>query len=307
MLNSPRGVAFDGDRLVVCDTGADRVVGIDQKSGTQTLINDQLASPWGVAMLADGAIVATEAGRHRVWRIAPDTAEVASGDGQPAGIAARADGSVVYVEAEASSLRTTDGETLVGQGVWDWGASDGDAATAALQYPLGVAAADETVYVADTFNNLLRAWQGGALRTLPCAGLSAPGGIAVLGDGRLVVADTDNHRVVIVGPDDVSPVELVIDESWLGTTPGEPITVSAGMSFSVPYAIALAGADSEVRVELSSEPPSVLGPGPRMWMLDAPAGHVSLAAGVAGSGVLLVTVSVGPDTVRTRHHLTVTP
>ena len=56
------------------------------------------------------------------------------------------------------------------------------------------------MYVADTYNSSLRLWSGvdGELRTAPVPGLLEPGGLDVLADGRLAVADTGHHRVVLV-------------------------------------------------------------------------------------------------------------
>jgi DNA-binding beta-propeller fold protein YncE len=87
------------------------------------------------------------------------------------------------------------------------------------------AAPDGTLYVADTFNGLLRVWRDGRLETMPVAGLLEPGGLDVLPDGRLVVADTGNHRIVIVDPASARSTELVIHgasgEPSLGAGPGE--------------------------------------------------------------------------------------
>ncbi|HEY2427928.1 MAG TPA: redoxin domain-containing protein, partial [Acidimicrobiales bacterium] len=46
LFTRPQGVAFDGDRLLVCDTGTDRVVAVDRTSGIQTVLAGGLASPW---------------------------------------------------------------------------------------------------------------------------------------------------------------------------------------------------------------------------------------------------------------------
>lgn len=326
LLTQPQGVAFDGDRIVVCDSGADRVVAIDRASGHQTVITDQLVSPWDVAVLADGALVVAEAGRHRLWKLAPGAEPeiVVTGDGQPSGVAALPGGGIAFVESDASALRMVspsgDVTTLVGQGLWDWGASDGDRDTAALQHPLGVAAGPTgALHIADAFNGMIRVWEGSALRTLPAGGLSEPGGLALLADGRLVVADTNNHRVVLVGPDGADPVPIVLDESWLGTTPGDPMSTDSGASLTVPYELDLGAysldtsAGPAVRVEVSAEPASLLGPGPRSWALDAPSGAVNVTGAAPAEGLLVTSIEVNVcddqhATVlraRTRHDLTV--
>lgn len=357
LLTRPQGVRFDGDRLVVCDTGADRVVAIDRSTGEQTVLVRGLASPSDVAVLADGWLLVTEAGRHRLWWVPPGGGEavVAAGTGQeglvdtdpsseavlaqPSGVAALAGGGAVFVDAESSSLRVlqADGSvvTLVGQGLFDWGASDGGPDAAALQHPLGVAvgrppagqpAAPPPIYVADTFNSMVREWTGtswsaasGTVRTLPATGLEEPGGVDVLPDGRLLVADTNHHRVVIVDPAAADPEALIIDEGWLGTASGDDIGVVAGAPLRVPYSFDPGqlfldpSAGPPLRIEVSAEPGTLLAPGPRRWALASAEGVVELVAGAPGEGILVVEieVSVCDDEqasvlrARSRHDVTV--
>jgi len=337
LLTGPQGVCFDGDRIIVCDTGADRVIAVDRVSGALTVLATGLASPWDVSVLADGSLLVAEAGRHRLWRVPGGGGEptIAAGTGeenlldshsdapgatgpllaQPSGVDALPGGGAAFVDAESSSLRIlgADGSvvTLVGQGLFDWGASDGGPDASALQHPLGVAVGPAgrdglpVLYIADAFNGMVRSWSGtawsasaGLLRTLPVDGLEEPGGLDVMPDGRLVVADTNNHRVVIVGPDAVAPVPLPLDERWLGTAVGEPMTVVAGGAVRVPYqfdpgAFSLdASTGPPVRIEVSAEPGTLLAPGPRHWHLADPSGAVQLDGGSPGEGILVVEVEV---------------
>jgi DNA-binding beta-propeller fold protein YncE len=334
LLTRPQGVRFDGDRILVCDTGTDRVVAIDRASGQQTAVADGLASPTDLAVLDDGTILVAEAGRHRLWRVQPtgdkeivvgtgqenliDSAEGVALLAQPSGVAALPGGGAVFVDAESSALRvlTADGSvvTLVGQGLFDWGASDGGPESSAMQHPLAVAvghaAAGELppIYVADTFNGLIREWRGtawdaaaGTLRTLPVAGLEEPAGIDVLPDGRLVVADGNHHRVVVVGVDEVVPEPLAIDESWLGTEVLEPIAVVEGRTFRVPFSVDAADKEVDaasgpgVRVSVSADPGTLLAAGPRRWALTETSGEVEVNAGAAGEGLLIVAVEASVD------------
>jgi thiol-disulfide isomerase/thioredoxin len=227
-LYQPQGVRFDGEDLLVCETGADRVwrLGPD---GARTLLASGLASPWDVVVW-HGHVVIAEAGRHRLWAIdAAGEPQVVAGMGgeglydapaleaglaQPSGLAVTAEGELAFLDAEASALRVLDRpagtvRTLVGQGLFDWGAADGDRSRARLQHPLGLAAARErgpdgapgALWVADTFNGALRVWRERHLWTVPVTGLAEPGGLDVLPDGQLVVADTANHRIVVVHPE----------------------------------------------------------------------------------------------------------
>ncbi|GAC1377350.1 MAG: redoxin domain-containing protein [Acidimicrobiales bacterium] len=359
LLTRPQGVRFDGARLVVCDTGADRVVAIDRISGEQTTLASGIASPWDLAVLADGTIVVAEAGRHRIWKIppGPGDAKIVAGTGQenlidtdssepgadpatallaqPSGIAALPDGGAVFVDAESSALRVLGPDnsvhTLVGQGLFDWGASDGGPESAALQHPVGVAVAPATgglpiVYVADSFNGMIRSWTGtawsatdGTLNTLPVTGLEEPGGLVALPDGRLVIADTNHHRIVVVAPEATEATPIVLDESWLGTATGDELETSVGGPVRLPYAFEPGqfsldtSAGPPVRIEVSAEPGTLLAPGPRRWALTDPNGAVTLAGGTPGEGVLVVEleVSVCDDDLctvlraRSRHDLKV--
>lgn len=221
-LSSPHGVrAADDGSILVCERGGDRVVRIPPTGGDRRLVLDGVAAPADVALGPDGSAFVAEAGRHRIWRVGGDgTPAVLAGTGeegledgygprallaQPSGLAVGPQGLFV-VDAESSALRVVDAQarvaTLIGRGTATWGDADGPAAVARMQHPEGVAAAPDgySIYVADTFNSSVRLWSGvdGELRTAPVTGLLEPGGLDVLPDGRLVVADTGHHRVVVV-------------------------------------------------------------------------------------------------------------
>lgn len=233
-LRRPGGVrALADGALLVCERGADQVVRLAPSGGHRQLVLGGVASPSDLAVAADGTVFVAEAGRHRVWRVDPGGASsVEAGTGeegledghgpvalfaQPSGLATGPLGLFV-VDAESSALRVVDAQhrvaTLLGRGTATWGNADGSFGTARLQHPEGVACAPDgsSIYVADTFNSSLRLWSGvdGELRTVPVPGLLEPGGIDVLPDGRIVVADTGNHRVVVVdlGADTIDPLAL---------------------------------------------------------------------------------------------------
>jgi DNA-binding beta-propeller fold protein YncE len=341
-LSQPQGVAFDGAALVVCDTGADRVLTVDLRTGAEVVIAEGLASPWDVTVEGPGQYVVAEAGRHRLWRVGDGGIMPAAGTGseslvdgpaadallaQPSGVAV-VGGGVAFVDAEASALRvlTEDDRvvTLVGSGLFDWGRADGPSHVARLQHPLGVAAhrAADVIWVADTYNSMLAVWEGKheMLRGLPVEGLDEPGGLDVLPDGRLVVADTNNHRVVIVDPD-TGVIDLVaVDETWRDAPEGEALWVAPGRTLPVPFSVSLDGGETldvsdgpPVRVSVSAEPASLLGNGPRAWALSAPDGEVEVVTGRPGEGTLHLDVSVAAcdddrctvHRLRRRHRITV--
>ena len=314
-LHQPQGLCFDGPRLIVCDTGLDRVVAVDLANGEQTLLAAGLASPWDVVLDADGSVVVAEAGRHRLWRIARGSAAAVitgAGEGnlvdgpagdaflaQPSGLT-RVPGGVILADADASALRVLTDDlmvrTLVGQGLFDWGASDGGPDSSALQHPQGVAAdpAGANIYIADTFNSMLRVWSGsaltaasGSLRTLPVEGLDEPGGLDLLADGRLLVADTNHHRVVIVDPATGAVEPFILDDSWIGITRGAAISAGAGSPVEVPFEVDVGDlalndrTGPAVRIEVTADPPTLLGPGGRVWAQDVPKGLLDVPRGPA--------------------------
>lgn len=312
-FSAPQGVRFDGEVVVVCDTGANRVVRSDG-----VVVADGIAAPSDLVVHEDGSLMVAEAGRHRLRRVRPGEQRVlvAAGTGgeglqdgpapqallaQPSGLA-RVAGGIAFADAEASALRvlTTKDEvtTLVGEGLFEWGAEDGPPGHARLQHPLGVAGAGDGrhIFVADTYNCLLRVWDGQSLQTLPVTGLEEPGGLDVLPDGRLVVADTNHHRVVIVDPASGAVEPVVLDDSWVMSTEGPPLSAAAGQPFPAPVGIHLADEELDeaagpvVRVAVEARPPSLLAAGTLRWSLPTADGEVQPRAGRPGAGLLLVEV-----------------
>ncbi len=309
-LREPQGLYFDREqtgRLIVANCLADEVVAIDSASGERTTLASDISSAWDVAPWESGIAVA-EAGRHRLWIIDRDGARVLAGtsgenliDGpalraqlaQPSGLTVTPDGALVFADSEVSALRELHAgvvTTLVGQGLFDWGTADGDRNTARLQHPLGVAAApDGAIYVADTFNSLLRVWRDGTLRTLPVSGLDEPGGLCLLPDGRLAVADTNNHRIAVVDPatGELTPLMLKVE----GQTAVIDQQIAADGTVQIRATLDLSGDDLDpsdgppVRLSVSADPPGLLAAGPRSWALDELPVVVSLATRL-GSGTL---------------------
>jgi len=196
-----------------------------------------LASPWDLAYHR-GALYVANAGTHQVWALNFSTASLRpyAGTGseglddgslvdatfsQPSGICV-ADERLHVADAEGSAIRriglpgSDRVETLVGIDLFDFGDVDGHLDQARLQHPLGVAAlAPERLVVADTYNHKVKLvdLQVGSVTTLAGTGrpgsgigpahlaaLNEPGGLAVCG-GAVLVADTNNHRIVRYDPD----------------------------------------------------------------------------------------------------------
>ena len=243
-FSSPQGLAADDRFIWVADTGNHALRRIERTSGhVITIAGDgsrgpilhgsvpaqsvALASPWDVE-LVDGHVFIANAGTHQlaVYDPASDHLAVAAGTGgenlrdgaaahallaQPSGLARHGDG-LYFADSETSSIRRLDlisgeVETLVGQGLFDFGAEDGPFDEALLQHALGVAVeSDGSVLVADSYNGLIRRLDP-SRRTAStidlgdcaddlCLPLAEPAGIAVVGPGRLLLSDTNNHRIL---------------------------------------------------------------------------------------------------------------
>lgn len=171
--------------------------------------------------------------------------EGSSSFAQPSGLAT--DGARLFVaDSEGSSIRVVPlpdakgnvrgtVQTLVGTAdlkrarLFTFGDVDGDASTARLQHPLGVAWHDGGVYVVDTYNDKLKVVAADSGKTRTVAGgmgeFNEPGGIA-FGAGRLWVADTDHHRILAVDPSNgaVHAVELTgLGDGWTAAAPQAPV------------------------------------------------------------------------------------
>ncbi len=99
--------------------------------------------------------------------------------------------------------------TRAGTGLYDFGARNGAFAGARFQHPLGIAWHDgRLLLVADSYNGVLRVMdleagrvsdldEGSFVCTDPlCLPAAEPAGVTAGGPERLLMVDTNNHRVV---------------------------------------------------------------------------------------------------------------
>lgn len=191
-FNAPRGMALVGDVLYVADTGNHAIRAVRLGGSTvETLAGPPkvaLRSPWDV-LAHDDTLYIAMAGAHQLWAMDLKTHAIwpyagigreALIDGplnrcalnQPSGLAT--DGRKLYfADSEASAIRWADLDpngqvgTIVGTGLFDFGDVDGVGDEVRLQHPLGL------VYYEGLPSNLR---------------------------GRLIVADTYNHKIKVVDP-----------------------------------------------------------------------------------------------------------
>jgi len=178
-------------------------------------------SPWDLAWHADGEqVVVAMAGVHQLWSYHPASRKLDQWAGttneglvdgnlaeawfsQPSGLTADRDGRIWIADSESSALRFVEGEsvqTVVGQGLFDFGLRDGDASQALLQHPLGVTALpDGSIAISDTYNGAIRRYDpaDGQVTTL-ITGLKEPSDALVTEDGDLLVVESAAHRLTRV-------------------------------------------------------------------------------------------------------------
>lgn len=260
VLHRPCGLALAGDLLYVADTGNHAVRSIDLSTGDIATVAQMpaLRSPWGLAW-DGGRLYIAGAGTHQLWVHDPASGEtnLLAGTGaeggrdgpagqatfaQPSGVALVGD--TLYVaDSETSSIRavtelggTPQVRTIAGRGdLWGFGDRDGAGPAVEMQHPIGIAAGDGMLYVADTFNHKVRSLDPlpaspGAVPTRACRTLFgngdselAPGGMPGTalspadpahpafiepeglawrrgpgGEPELLVADTGNHRILAI-------------------------------------------------------------------------------------------------------------
>lgn len=245
-FNHPQGMAFDGKTLFVADTENHTIRRIDfdtrnvttiAGTGEQALRIDMfggigtavaLNSPWDLTM-HEGMLYIAMAGPHQLWRMNPDTTGIVpyAGTGgediidgllneaalaQPSGITT--DGKRLYfADSEVSAIRAADldpngrVETIVGEGLFDYGDKDGKGTNVRLQHPLGVVYHQGVLYVADTYNNKIKIVSPKDKSSVTFLGtgkeglldgkkatFNQPGGLSIA-FGKLYIADTNNHSI----------------------------------------------------------------------------------------------------------------
>lgn len=187
-----------------------------------------LASPWDL-VVENGILYIAMAGPHQIWAMNLQHGEIGPYAGssqedridgplmeaalaQPSGITS--DGTNLYIaDSEISSIRSVSlnphgrVSTIVGLALFEFGDVDGIGDQVRLQHPLGVTHHNGVLYVADTYNHKIKA-VGPMLRTATTMfGSGQPGfrdgnapqfyepSDVSVADGKLYIADTNNHAI----------------------------------------------------------------------------------------------------------------
>ncbi len=278
---------LDAGPARVTDEGASAT---DWNLGTLPL-EVALSSPWDVAYSSTlKAVVIAMAGTHQVFGFDPASGAVTvvAGNGleglldgaaeqawfaQPSGITEDAKGNIWVADSETSALRVLkiadDGavsvETAIGEGLFDFGFRDGDAAQARLQHPLGVAVLpDGSVAVADTYNGAVRRYDPATQTVSTLArGLAEPSDVLLDETGEvplLIVVEANKHQLIRLPlPKNALQVDEGAAQTQRPKTPLAPGDLALTIRFSAPTGQKLDDRWGDpTQLKVSSTPPELL-------------------------------------------------
>ncbi len=212
-FHKPQGLALVGDTLWVADTGnhllravdlTERRVRTEAGTGEQCMWREEggratltaLNSPWDLAAVGPLLFIAM-AGPHQIWMLDhgrgilwpyAGSGQEARIDGtieeaafaQPSGLAVSSD--VMYVaDAESNIIRAIElppanrVRTLAGGDLFEFGDVDGTGDAVRLQHPLGLAMHDGRVVIADTYNHKIKLLDPATGKVWTLAGTGTPG------------------------------------------------------------------------------------------------------------------------------------
>ena len=267
-FNEPQGLLLlDEQTALIADTVNHALREIDLATGNVRTVADTRdgdtkniaqASPWDLTWDADRMqVIVAMAGIHQLWSYDPASGKLDQWAGttneglvdgplaqawfsQPSGLTTAADGRIWIADSESSALRHVDGEsvaTVVGQGLFDFGLRDGDAAQALLQHPLGVAALpDGSIAVSDTYNGAIRRYTptDNTVQTL-ITGLKEPSDALVTPEGDLLVVESAAHRLTRVKlPEEALRVEATAYRTQRPATEVAPGELALEVVFEPP-------------------------------------------------------------------------
>jgi thiol-disulfide isomerase/thioredoxin len=191
----PQGLALDNDSLYVADTENHLIRRVDLKArkvytvaGTGHQMQEYglsgpartvpLNSPWDLQLVGRTLYIAM-AGPHQIWKLDLDKQEVQTyagsgrearvdgelakaGFAQPSGLAV--EGKTLFVaDSEANIIREIDTrapeprvQTLAGGDLFEFGDEDGRGDDVRLQHPLGLTTLDGKILIADTYNHKIK-------------------------------------------------------------------------------------------------------------------------------------------------------
>ena len=269
---NPRGIAVRADgTLVVADSGNNRIQLVNPTTGVATTLAAGFNMPYSVAVLPSGTIVVTDTLNNRIQLVNPTTGAATTIGPYivtPRGVAVLRDGITVAVSdsRRIGLLNTTTGAYSILAGSTSSGSVDGIGTAAKFGVPTNLAILPSgIIVVADANNNNIRLVDPTTAAVTTLAGstlgltgstgyvdgtgtaakFANPNGMAVLPNGTIVVADTNNARIRLVGTDGV------VTTFAGGSTTGYVDGIGAAAKFSGPYGVAGLANGNIVVIELA--------------------------------------------------------
>ncbi len=177
-FGEPFGIAYHNGEVFVSD-GENGKIWRSKDLQNFTALTDKLDTPSAIAFDENGDLFVADSGSHTIKKINVENGEV---------------------EIVAGTANKK-------------GYADGEAKSALFNAPIGIAAAENKIYIADTYNDKIRVVEKGQVSTLAGsekgfadgignqAKFDTPCGIAVTKNGKLIVADTGNRRLRLIEND----------------------------------------------------------------------------------------------------------
>lgn len=173
-FGEPFGIAVKGDEIFVSDGDKGTIFQLN-KAGQMTVLTDKLDTPSQITFDKNGDLIVADAGSHTIKKIKQN--------------------------GEIELIAGTENKK---------GFQDGEAKSALFNAPIGIAVAENKVFVADTYNDKIRVIENGQVSTLAgskqgftdgignSAQFDTPNSLAVWKDGKILVADTGNRRIRVI-------------------------------------------------------------------------------------------------------------
>jgi sugar lactone lactonase YvrE len=177
-------------------------------------LNERFGEPFGIATRA-GEVFVSDGEQGKIWKIGAGGAMQIFSDklDTPSQIVFDANGDLIVADSGTHTIKRIkpSGEIETIAGVENSsGYSDGEAQSALFNAPVGVAAFENKIFVADTYNDKIRVIENGRVSTIAggekgfadgmggAAQFDTPVSLAVLKGGKILVADAGNRRIRLV-------------------------------------------------------------------------------------------------------------
>jgi trimeric autotransporter adhesin len=284
-LNGPRAVAVDATgNVYIADTQNSAVRKVNTSGIITTLeAAPQLKMPTGVAVDSDGNVYVADQGNNVIRVIAPKGGTVASvagtgalgytGDNgpavqaelnQPADILVASNGDLYIADQGNNAIRKVTAATgiittVAGNGLYAFGGDGGPATNAQLANPAAIALGPGgRVYIADTYNDRVRAVPGPAVAPPPTVSPSFDGAATMPAGGtatlsfRMTNPASGQAATAVSFRSGLSPGLAVASPSGLSGSCGNVIAAEGGQTVSVSGASLSAGAACSFSIQVAA-------------------------------------------------------